>query len=193
MCSDTARATGLPGDLKQPRDKRDLRQSPRPTNTRDVQMVKGKHKAIRNRSQNTRASSEPSSPTTASPDYTNTPENQESVLKSYLMKIIMSFKENINNSPKEIQENIGKQVKELNKVIQNLKVEVETIKTTQMEANLEMENLGKRSRITAVSITNRIRETEERILGVEYMLEEIDTTIKENSKQKTPNPKHPRN
>ena len=114
-------------------------------------MVKGKHKTISNRSQNMWASSEPSSPTTASPEYTNTPENQESVLKSYLMKIIESFKEDINNSLKEIQENTGKQVKELNKVIQDLKVEVETIKKTQMEANLEMENLGKRSGITDVS------------------------------------------
>ena len=34
-------------------------------------------------------------------------------------------------------------------------MEVETIKKTQMEANLEMENLGKRSGITAVSITNK--------------------------------------
>ena len=40
------------------------------------------------------------------------------------MKIIESFKENINNSLKEIQENTGKQVKELNKPIQDLKVEV---------------------------------------------------------------------
>jgi hypothetical protein len=76
---------------------------------------------------------------------TNTPENQESVLKSYLMKIIEPFKEEINNSLKEIKENTDKQVKELNKVIQDLKVEVETIKGRQMEANLEMENLGKRS------------------------------------------------
>ena len=36
-------------------------------------------------------------------------------------------------------------------------MEVETIKKTQMEANLEMENLGKRSGITDVSITNRIQ------------------------------------
>jgi predicted nucleic acid-binding Zn-ribbon protein len=51
-------------------------------------------------------------------------------------------------------------VKELNKVIQNLKGEVETVKKTQMEANLEMENLRRRSGITDVRITNRIREIE---------------------------------
>jgi hypothetical protein len=95
-------------------------------------MAKGKHKTLSNRSQNLWASSEPSSPITANSEYTNTPENQESVLKSYLMKIIESFKEDINNSLEEIQENTGKQLKELSKAIQDLKVEVETIKKTQM-------------------------------------------------------------
>jgi hypothetical protein len=36
-------------------------------------------------------------------------------------------------------------VKEFNKAIQDLQVEVETIKKMQMKANMEMENLGKRS------------------------------------------------
>lgn len=47
-----------------------------------------------------------------------------------------------------------------------------------------MENLGKRSGITDVSITNRIQEIEERISVVKDTLEEIDTTTKENSKLK---------
>ena len=76
-------------------------------------MVRGKHKTLSNRSQYTWASSEPSSPTTASPEYTNTPENQEADLKSYLMKITEFFKEDTNNSLKEIQENKGKQVEVL--------------------------------------------------------------------------------
>jgi uncharacterized coiled-coil protein SlyX len=63
-------------------------------------------------------------------------------------------------------------------------VEVETVKKTQMAANLEMENLEKRSGITDVSITNRIQEMEERISGVEDMVEEIDKTVKENLKHK---------
>jgi uncharacterized coiled-coil protein SlyX len=41
-----------------------------------------------------------------------------------------------------------------------------------------MENLGKRSGITDVSITNRIQEIEERISGLEDTVEEIDTTVK---------------
>ena len=44
-----------------------------------------------------------------------------------------------------------------------------------MEANLEMENLGKRSGITDVSITNRIQEIEGKISGVEDTVEEINT------------------
>jgi hypothetical protein len=54
-----------------------------------------------------------------------------------------------------------------------------------------MENLGKRSRITDI---NRIQEIEERISDVEYIVEDIDTTVKENSKHKKKNPfnsKHP--
>jgi hypothetical protein len=50
----------------------------------------------------------PSSPTTASPGYPNTPRKQDSDLKSHLKKMIEDFKDNINNSLKEIQENTGK-------------------------------------------------------------------------------------
>jgi hypothetical protein len=50
--SDIARAISLTGDLKQPRDKRGRFQSPRPTNTSDINMAKGKHRTISNRSQN---------------------------------------------------------------------------------------------------------------------------------------------
>jgi hypothetical protein len=47
-----------------------------------------------------------------------------------------------------------------------------------------MENLGKRSGITEVSITNRIQEIEERISGADDKVKESDTTVKENSKYK---------
>jgi hypothetical protein len=75
-------------------------------------------------------------------------------------------------------------VKDMNKVIQDLKVEEETIKKTQMEANHDMENLGKRSGITDISITNRIQEIEGKISCVEDTIEEVDTTVKGNSKHK---------
>jgi hypothetical protein len=45
---------------------------------------------------------------------------------------------------KEKQENTSKQVMELNKTILDLKNKVDTIKKTQNEATLEIENLGKK-------------------------------------------------
>jgi hypothetical protein len=50
-------------------------------NTRDNQMARGKGKNISNRNQGYLASSEPSSPTTVSTGYPNTPEKQDSDLK----------------------------------------------------------------------------------------------------------------
>jgi hypothetical protein len=104
VISTTARDAGLLRDLKQPRDKRGRlqRESPRPANTRNNQMARGKCKNIRTRIQCTWALSEASSPTTASLAYINRPENQDADLKSYLMKVIQSFKKDINNSLKEI-------------------------------------------------------------------------------------------
>ena len=81
--------------------------------------------------------------------------------------IIGDFKRDINNSLKELQENATKQVKELNKTIQNLKMETETITKSQRETTLEIENLGKRSGVIDASITNRIQKIEERISGIE--------------------------
>ena len=69
------------------------------------EIARGKGKNISNKNQGYLTSSEQSSPTTESLEYNNTLENQESILKSYLMKRIESFKENNNNSLKEIQGN----------------------------------------------------------------------------------------
>ena len=66
-------------------------------------------------------------------------------------------------------------MKELIKAVQDLKVEVQTIMKTQIEATLEMKNLGKRSRITDVTINNRIQELQERNSDVKDTIEEIDT------------------
>jgi hypothetical protein len=71
-------------------------------------MAKGKGKNICNRNEGYLASLEPSSPTTVSPGYPNTPEKQDSDLKSHLMMMIEEFKNDINNSLKKIQENTGK-------------------------------------------------------------------------------------
>ena len=63
-------------------------------------------------------------------------------------------------------------------------MEIETIKKSQRETTLELENLGKRSGVIDASITNRIQEIEERISGAEDTIENIDTTVKENAKCK---------
>ena len=76
-------------------------------------------------------------------------------------------------------------MKDLNKVIQDLKMEGETIKKSQMEATPEMENLGKRSGATDARIFNRIQDIEERISGVEDTIKDIDTRVKENTKCKS--------
>jgi uncharacterized coiled-coil protein SlyX len=169
-------------------------------------MAGGKSKNISNRNQGYLASSEPNSPTITSPEHTITPEKQDSDLKSLFMMIIEDFKKGINSSLKEIQENIGKQlealkeetqkslkelqentikqVKERNKTIQDLKLELETIKKSQRETTLELENQGKRSGVIDASITNRIQELEERISGAEDTIENMDTTVKENAQSK---------
>jgi esterase/lipase len=106
------------------------------------------------------ASSEPNSHTTASPVYTITLEKQDSDLKLLFMMMIEDFKNDISNSFTEIQENTGKylgtsketkqkslkelqentnkQMKELNKTIHDLKMEVEIIKKNQRETTLEI-------------------------------------------------------
>jgi uncharacterized coiled-coil protein SlyX len=73
---------------------------------------------------------------------------------------------------------------ELNKIIQDLKMEGETIKKTQRETTLEIEIQGKKSGTIDASISDRIQEMEERISGAEDTIENIDKTIKENAKCK---------
>jgi hypothetical protein len=85
----------------------------RTPNTRDYHMVKGKHKNLTNINKDYLASSEASTPTTASLGYPNTPEKQDSDLKSYHMMLVGDFKNSINNSLKEIQENTANQVEVL--------------------------------------------------------------------------------
>jgi hypothetical protein len=64
-------------------------------------MVKGK---LTKRNKDNSASTEPSTPTIASPGYHNTPEKQDLYLKSYLMILVEDFKKGINNSPKNTGE-----------------------------------------------------------------------------------------
>ena len=60
----------------------------------------------------------------------------------------------------------------MDKTVQELKMEIKTIKKTQKEATLEMDHLGKRTGAMDAIITNRIQEIEERMSDIE------DTTKK---------------
>ena len=110
------------------------------------------------------------------------------------MVLIEGFKKDINKSLKEIQntsnqgealkENTTNWEKELNKTIQDLKMEIEIIKKSQRVTTLDIENLGKKLGVMNPSINNRIQEIEERILDVEGTIESNDTTIKVNTKCK---------
>ena len=161
-------------------------------------MAKGKRKNPTNRNQDHSPSSERSTPTPPSPGHPNTTENLDPDLKTFLMMMIEDIKKDFHKSLKELQEstakelqalkekqeNTAKQVMEMNKTILELKGEVDTIKKTQSEATLEIETLGKRSGTIDASISNRIQEMEERISGAEDSIENIDTTVKENTKCK---------
>ena len=67
-------------------------------------------------------------------------------------------------------------------MIQDLKVEVDRIKKPQMEENMEVKNLWKKSGFIIVSITNRIQEIEEIISGVE---DKIDKIVKIQNRKNT--------
>jgi ribosome recycling factor len=88
-------------------------------------MAKGKRKNLAKRNQDYWSPSETSMPTTASSGYPNTPQKQDSDLKSYLMKLVEDFKKGINNSLKKIQENTAKQVGALKEEAQKSLKELE--------------------------------------------------------------------
>jgi hypothetical protein len=50
-------------------------------------------------------------------------------------------------------------------------VDIESVRKTQTDRNLEMKNLGIGTGTTEVSFTNSIQKMGERISGIEYMIE----------------------
>ena len=67
-------------------------------------MAKGRLKNLINKNKDHSSSSEPSTPTSASPGHPNTPKNLDPYLKAYLMMMVEDIKKVFNNSLKEIQE-----------------------------------------------------------------------------------------
>ena len=74
---------------------------------------------------------------------------------------------------------------ELNQITQDLKMDVETLKKTQRETNLQIEILGTKSGTIDAGISNRMQEMGERISGGDNSIESMDTT------KKMQNPKRP--
>ena len=73
----------------------------------------------------------------------------------------------------------------MDKTILDLKREMDKIKKAQSEAKLEIETLGNKSGTIDASISKRIQEIEERISGAEDSIENIGTTIKENTTKRS--------
>ena len=94
-------------------------------------MAKGKRKNLTNRNQDHSPSSEPSTPTSASPGHPNTPEKLD--LKAYLMMMVEDIKKVFNNSLKEIQENTAKELQVLKEKQENTIKQVEVL--TEKEEN----------------------------------------------------------
>ena len=82
-------------------------------------MAKGRLKNLTNRKQDHSPSSEPSTPSSASPGHPNTPEKLDQDLKAYLMMIIEDIKKDFNNSFKETQENTAKELQVLKEKQEN--------------------------------------------------------------------------
>lgn len=61
-------------------------------------------------------------------------------------------------------------------------MEKETINKTQTEGIMEIETVDKRIRTADASITNIMKEMEERISGLENMIEEAYISVKDNVK-----------
>jgi hypothetical protein len=116
LTTETQERATLPGLLTESQEEQLQPETTITTNSRDYQMVKGKCKNITNRNQDHSPSSEPNTPTSASPGYPNTPEKQDSDLKSHLMMLVEDIKKDFNNSHKEIQENTAKQVENLKEI-----------------------------------------------------------------------------
>ena len=108
-------------------------------------MGKGKHKNSTNRNQDHSPSSEPSTHTSASPEYPNTPKKLDTDLKAYLMMMMMieNIKKDFNNSLKEIQENTTKELQVLKEKQENTTKQVEVLKEKQENTSKQMMEMYK--------------------------------------------------
>ena len=96
-----------------------------------------------------------------------------------------TYNKKFDEMSKSINETLGNQektIKQVMETVQDLKTEMESMKKSQAEGQLAMENLGKRRETSETSITNRIQEIEERISDSEDTIEKLNALTEENSK-----------
>ena len=98
------------------------------------------------------------------------------------MRNITKTLKEVSKSVNDTLRNQEKTIKQVKETVQKLKTEMEAMKKTQTENQLDMENLGKRTETTESSITNRIQQIEEQISDYEDNIEKINVLTKENSK-----------
>ncbi|ERE65931.1 GTPase IMAP family member 3-like protein [Cricetulus griseus] len=114
-------------------------------------------------------------------EHHNTDETEESKLKNKFLQMIETLREEMrksfremeektNQKIQEIKESQGNTIKQLKETVQDLKTELETIKKTQTEGMLEVEELSKQSGTTDATKTNKIQEMENRISDTEDKL-----------------------
>lgn len=102
-------------------------------------------------------------------------QTQDKDFRKVVINMFKDIKEAMNKSLNEEQENTEKQLNEVLKTVQEMKVEIESLKKTKTETKQEMKNLECQTQTSEVSLTKRM---EKRTLGIE----EMDTSVKENVK-----------
>jgi hypothetical protein len=106
-------------------------------------MAKGKHKNLADRNQDHSPSSEPSTPTSASPGYPNTPEKLYPDLKAHLMMMVEDIKKDFNKSLKEVQENTARELQVLKAKQENTTKQVEFLKEKQENTSKQVMEMNK--------------------------------------------------
>jgi hypothetical protein len=101
-------------------------------------MVKGKRKNLTNRNQDHSPSSERSTPTLPTPGHPNTPEKLDLDLKAYQIMMVEDIKKDFNNSLKEIQENIAKELQVLKQKEENTSKQVLEMNKTKLNLKREV-------------------------------------------------------
>ena len=96
----------------------------------------------------------------------------EEMSKEMEEKYTKKFEE-MSKSVNEILGNQEKTIKQVMETVQDLKTEMESMKKSQIQGQLAMENLGKQTETSETSITNRIQEIEERISDSEDTIEKL--------------------